>query len=171
MNVSASGTATWALFRQVLQSYPYEERYMIYGEWKDCIYCRIPELKVERVKSRCRIKTCTDRREVLHWRPNLREKSRALAELALSNPCIVFNAAFNQIQTYDNLIACVIECLRYLDLFALDVLTYAIVEFLKRITRLRFDFLSDSCYIYMLLCTIFREKWEKICRAVLPKGR
>lgn len=112
---------------KVLQSYPYEERYMIYGEWKDRIYQRIPELKVERVKADAETKRVLKTMTL----DNLREKSRALAKLASSNPCIVFNAALNQVQTYDNLIACVIECLRYLNLFALDVLTYSIVEFLS----------------------------------------
>lgn len=62
---------------------------------------------------------------------NVREKSCALSKLASSSPCIMFNAALNPIQTYDNLIACVIECLSYLNLFALDVLSYSIVEFLS----------------------------------------
>ncbi|KAH9449904.1 hypothetical protein Pst134EA_026616 [Puccinia striiformis f. sp. tritici] len=112
---------------KVLQSYSYEERYMMYGEWKDRIYQRIPELKVERVKADAETKRVLKTMTL----DNLREKSRALAKLASSNPCIVFNAALNQVQTYDNLIACVIECLRYLNLFALDVLTYSIVEFLS----------------------------------------
>ncbi|KNZ50156.1 hypothetical protein VP01_4576g1, partial [Puccinia sorghi] len=62
---------------------------------------------------------------------NVREKSCALSKLASSSPCIMFNAALNPIQTYDKLIACVIECLSYLNLFALDVLSYSIVEFLS----------------------------------------
>lgn len=111
----------------VLSLFSYETRYMFYGEWKERVYQRIPELKIQRAKADA------DTKRVLKTMTldNLKEKSRVLAKLASSNPCIVFNAALNQVQTYDNLIACVIECLRYLNIFALDVLTYSIVEFLS----------------------------------------
>ncbi|CAH7666345.1 transcription factor/nuclear export subunit protein 2-domain-containing protein, partial [Phakopsora pachyrhizi] len=112
---------------RVLRNFSYEERYMIYGEWKERVYIRIPELKVERAKADAETKRVLKTMTL----DNLKEKSRALAKLASSNPCIVFNAALNQVQTYDNLIACVVECLRYLNLFALDVLTYSIIEFLS----------------------------------------
>ncbi|MBW0462346.1 hypothetical protein O181_002061, partial [Austropuccinia psidii MF-1] len=119
----AASNVVW----KVLRTFPYEQRYMIYGEWKERIYVRIPELKVERAKADAETKRILKTMTL----DNLKEKSRALAKLACSNPCIVFNAALNQVQTYDSLIPCVIECLRYLNLFALDVLTYSVVEFLS----------------------------------------
>ncbi|OAV88068.1 hypothetical protein PTTG_29172 [Puccinia triticina 1-1 BBBD Race 1] len=67
---------------KVLQSYSYEERYMIYGEWKHRIYQRIPELKVERVRADAETKRVLKTMTL----DNLREKSRALAKLASSNP-------------------------------------------------------------------------------------
>lgn len=110
---------------QCLAPLPYEDRFRIYGEWKSA--ARQPELGVAIKKAdhaaKGVLKTMTT--------DNAKEKARALARLAVTNPLVTFNVALTQIQTYSNLIPCVVDSLRYLNSLSFDVLSFSIVDFLS----------------------------------------
>lgn len=119
----AASNDVWAC----LEWLDYEDRFKLYGEWKTTMYRRYPELAVASKKAdggaKRVLKTMTT--------DNAKEKSRALARLAVTNPLVCFNVALTQIQTYSNLIPVVVETLRYLNPFSFDVLGYSIVDFLS----------------------------------------
>uniref|UniRef100_A0A6G1S584 THO complex subunit 2 n=1 Tax=Aceria tosichella TaxID=561515 RepID=A0A6G1S584_9ACAR len=61
----------------------------------------------------------------------LRQCGRHLGKLCYSNPVITLNYVLTHIQSYDNLIALVVDALRYLPPIALDVLIYCVIEALS----------------------------------------
>ena len=59
---------------------------------------------------------------------NVKPSGRQIGKLSHSNPTILFDYILSQIQKYDNLIAPVVDSLKYLTSLNYDVLAYCIIE-------------------------------------------
>lgn len=111
----------------LLTQFGADDRYSLYGEWFVDSYKRVPELKVQFVKTEKETKSLLRRIS----KTNTKEYGRRLAKVSHSNPCIVLNIALNQIESYDNLVDVVIEASRYFTLLTFDVLVYIMLTLLS----------------------------------------
>ena len=112
---------------EVLRNFHYTSRFAFYGEWKDRSYKRFPELRVRRAEAERDAKGLLKRLSV----DNVKQFGRSLAKIAHTNPCVLFEIALNQVQSYDNLIGPVVESARYLTPFGYDVLAYSLLDALS----------------------------------------
>lgn len=112
---------------EILRNFPYTARFAIYGEWKDRLYKRLPELRVKKVETDKEAKSMLKRLSA----DNVKQFGRSLAKIAHTNPCPLFEIALNQVQSYDNLIAPVVDSFRYLTPFGYDVLAYSLLDALS----------------------------------------
>lgn len=112
---------------EILRNFPYTARFAMYGEWKDRSYKRLPELRVKRVETEREAKSMLKRLSA----DNVKQFGRSLAKIAHTNPCPLFEIALNQVQSYDNLIAPVVDSFRYLTPFGYDVLAYSLLDALS----------------------------------------
>jgi len=112
---------------EILRNFQYTARFAIYGEWKDRLYKRMPELRVKRAEAERDAKGLLKRLSS----DNVKQFGRSLAKIAHTNPCVLFEIALNQVQSYDNLIGPVVESARYLTPFGYDVLAYSLLDALS----------------------------------------
>lgn len=112
---------------RLLELYPYQTRYGLYGEWKESLYKMYPEMKVKKVDTEKESKGILRRIS----KDNVKQFGRMLAKLSHSNPTILFTIALDQIQAYDNLVGPVVDATRYLTAFGYDVLPYIVLESLS----------------------------------------
>ena len=63
---------------------------------------------------------------------NIKQYGRLLGKLVHSNPTIIFPLLLEQCQAYDNLIPPIIESCRYLTPLAYDILTFSLLQQLRR---------------------------------------
>ncbi|KAI5476268.1 Tho2 protein [Pseudohyphozyma bogoriensis] len=108
----------------VLERFPVEKRWQLYGEWKDSFYRRIPALEVRKAEAERDVKGILRRLST----DNAKKLGKSFAKAAHTNPTIVFAIALNQVQSYDNLILPVVEACRYLTNFGFDVLAYSLLD-------------------------------------------
>ena len=111
----------------VIRTFHYTTRFALYGEWKDRSYKRFPELRVRRAEAERDAKGLLKRLSV----DNVKQFGRSLAKIAHTNPCVLFEIALKQVQSYDNLIGPVVESARYLTPFGYDVLAYSLLDALS----------------------------------------
>lgn len=114
-------------FWELVRNFPYTARFAMYGEWKDRLYKRMPELRVKRAEVERDAKGLLKRLSV----DNVKQFGRSLAKIAHTNPLILFDIALNQIQSYDNLITPIVESARYLTPFGYDALAYSLLDALS----------------------------------------
>ena len=119
----AAATEIW----RVLSLYPIEERFALYGEVKDSLTRRNPELGVRKAEAERDCKSILRRLST----DNSKKLGKLLARTAYTNPAAVFAVVINQIQSYDNLIVPVVEASRYLSTLSYDVLAYSILDALS----------------------------------------
>ncbi len=112
--------AIWNL----IKTFSIEARYSIYAEWYRGRSSRTPEMRV--VFELARIHTRDIMKRIS--KQNAREMAKSLAKITYGSPGIVFTVALSQIESYNNLIAVVVECARYFTNLAFDVLTYSILS-------------------------------------------
>lgn len=112
----------WVILRQL----PYTERFSIYGEWKYSLYKR-PELRVRQAEVEKEAKGILKRISS----DNVKLSGRALAKASHANPTIFFTVALNQVQSYSNLIAPIVECAKYLTHFEYDVFGFNLIDALS----------------------------------------
>ncbi|GAA5893597.1 hypothetical protein JCM8208_000838 [Rhodotorula glutinis] len=119
----AAATEIW----RVLSLYPIEQRFALYGEVKDSLTRRNPELGVRKAEAERDCKSILRRLST----DNSKKLGKLLARTAYTNPAAVFAVVINQIQSYDNLIVPVVEASRYLSTLSYDVLAYSILDALS----------------------------------------
>ncbi|SCV72147.1 BQ2448_4841 [Microbotryum intermedium] len=115
------------LIWDVLRLLTIEQRYQLYGEWKDAMYRRIPVLGVRKAETEREVKMILRRLST----ENVKRLGKNLAKAAHNNPIITFAVVLNQVQSYDNLILPVVESARYLSDLSYDVLTYTVLDALS----------------------------------------
>lgn len=112
---------------RVLALFPIETRFALYGEVKDALTRRNPELGVRKAEAERDAKGLLRRLST----DNSKKLGKLLARTAYTNPAAVFAVVINQIQSYDNLIVPVVEASRYFSTLSYDVLAYSILDALS----------------------------------------
>lgn len=130
----------WMILRQLT----YNERYSIYGEWKYTLYRR-PELRARQAETEKEAKGILKRISS----DNLKLSGRTLAKSSHTNPTIFFTVALNQIQSYSNLIAPIVESAKYLTHFEYDVFGFNLIDALSNPEKERTK--SDGTSVSMWL--------------------
>ncbi|PWN43379.1 hypothetical protein IE81DRAFT_329522 [Ceraceosorus guamensis] len=110
----------------IIHRLTYQERYALYGEWKYDLY-RKPELKARQIATEREAKGILKRISS----ENVRQSAKDLATASHANPCIFLTVALNQVQAYDNLIAPIVECAKYLSELEYDVFTFILLDALS----------------------------------------
>ncbi|KAL8281053.1 hypothetical protein RQP46_006411 [Phenoliferia psychrophenolica] len=111
----------------VLELLTIEKRFTFYGEWKDQLYRKIPALSVRKAEAEREVKGILRRLST----ENVKKLGKTLGKAAHTNPVVIFSVALNQVSSYDNLIAPVVEASRYLTPFGFDVLVFSILDALS----------------------------------------
>ena len=129
----------------VIKSYPYSHRYALYSRWKNDVYQNHPRLIRKRGDAQKQIKNIMKRVS----KENVKPVGRLIGKLTHSSPGVLFDYVLLQIQIYDNLIAPVIDSLKYLTSLSYDVLGYCLIESLVKDEKNRFK--HDGTSISMWL--------------------
>lgn len=110
----------------LLRTFPYSQRFSLYGEWKNELYKR-PEIRYRQLETEKEAKGILKRIS----KDNLKVSGRALAKASHANPLIFFTVALNQVQVYDNMIPHIVECAKYLTLLEYDVFSFNLIDALS----------------------------------------
>lgn len=151
----------------ILRHLPYTERYALYGEWKHALYRR-PELRVRQAETEKEAKGILKRISS----DNVKLSGRSLAKASHANPTIFFTVALNQVQSYSNLIAPIVECAKYLTHFEYDIFGFNLMDALSNPEkeRTKQDGTSVSLWLQSLAAftgTLYRRYAMMDCSAVL----
>ncbi|PWN50468.1 hypothetical protein IE53DRAFT_93433 [Violaceomyces palustris] len=126
LSLSDSNSGLVGELWMLLRTLSYQERFSLYGEWKNDLYRR-PELRAKQVETEKDAKGILKRIS----KENLKASGRNLAKASHSNPTIFFTVALNQVQAYDNMIAPIVESAKYLSHFEYDVFSFNLVDALS----------------------------------------
>ncbi|KAJ5908390.1 hypothetical protein N7495_001072 [Penicillium taxi] len=118
---------------ELISFFPRHVRYNMYGEWSSGQTSRLPVIKAAFDQARAATKDVLKRLS----KTNIRPMARLLAKIAYANPGIVINVAISQIESYENLIECVVECARYFTNLGYDITTWALIDSLGQKGRSR----------------------------------
>lgn len=107
----------------VMQYFPFEARYALYGEWSAVLAKSNPHLKFATSKAE------KDTKDVLKRlsKTNVREMMRRLAKISYANPIPSFTVFISQVESYDNLGDLVVEAARYFTDMGWDILPFVIM--------------------------------------------
>lgn len=117
----------------LVRMYPRVVRYDMYTEWYSGPTSQLPELKSAFALATAETKDALKRMAATEIKPS----ARRLAKVAYSNPGIVINVAVSQIESYDNFIDVIVECVRYFTDLAYDILTWSLINSLRKTGRSR----------------------------------
>ncbi|KAL8162517.1 hypothetical protein V2J09_014006 [Rumex salicifolius] len=148
----AVGQAIW----QVMSLLPYEARYRLYGEWEKDDE-RNPMILAAKQTAKL------DTRRILKRlaKENLKQLGRMVAKLAHANPMTVLRTIVQQIESYKDMIAPVVDTFKYLTQLEYDALEYVVIERLVQGGRgkLKEDGLNLSDWLQSL--ALF---WGHLCK-------
>ncbi|GAA5837682.1 hypothetical protein JCM3766R1_000555 [Sporobolomyces carnicolor] len=122
-NHSVSSLEIW----EILNLFPIEKRFELYGEWKDVWYRKVPSLSVRKAEAEKEVKSILRRLST----DNVKQLGKSLAKVAHTNPTVIWSVVLNQVMSYDNLILPVIDAARYLTDLGYDVLAYCVLDALS----------------------------------------
>ncbi|XP_063970178.1 THO complex subunit 2-like [Lytechinus pictus] len=131
----------WSLMKML----PYHRRYCLYARWINHCYGIHPPMI--RIKA-----NTTDRAKYIMKRltkENVKPSGRQLGKLSHSNPGVLFSYVLSQIQMYDNLIAPVVDSLKYLTSLSYDILAYCVIEALANPEKERMKHDETSLSLWM----------------------
>lgn len=108
---------------ELLKMFPIATRYSIYAEWHFGATSRNPD-----IQSAFKL-TQAETRDVLKRisKTNVRAMGKALSKVAFASPGVVMQVAIHQMESYDNLIDVVVECVRYFSMLGYDVLVWCLM--------------------------------------------
>lgn len=109
---------------ELLKFFPTSTRYSIYAEWHYGPTSRLPDIKSAFDLTKAETKDVLKRIS----KTNVRAMGKALSKVAFSSPGIVMQVAIHQMESYDNLIDVVVECVRYFSMLGYDVLTWCLMN-------------------------------------------
>ncbi|KAG9830403.1 hypothetical protein KCU68_g13334, partial [Aureobasidium melanogenum] len=109
---------------ELLKLFPTSTRYSIYAEWHYGTTSRLPDIKSAFDLTKAETKDVLKRIS----KTNVRAMGKALSKVAFSSPGIVMQVAIHQMESYDNLIDVVVECVRYFSMLGYDVLTWCLMN-------------------------------------------
>ncbi|XP_050076500.1 THO complex subunit 2 [Anopheles maculipalpis] len=115
----------------IVKLYPYQYRYSLYARWKNDTFQLQPQLIHRRGTAQKQIKALMKRVS----KENSKPVGRLIGKLSHCSPGFLFEYILLQIQIYDNLIAPVVDSLKYLTSLSYDVLGYCLIEALEQVDR------------------------------------
>ncbi|KAJ2968250.1 hypothetical protein NQ176_g9274 [Zarea fungicola] len=121
---SAVVDAIWDL----LKRYPVTTRYSLYAEWFEGQISRMPAMRTVFARATADTRGTMKRVSLT----NLSEMAKQLAKTSYSSPGIVFRVAFEQLESYPNLIEAFVECARYFTDLSYDVLVWSLMNSLGK---------------------------------------
>ncbi|XP_057661904.1 THO complex subunit 2 isoform X1 [Diorhabda carinulata] len=132
----------------LLKLYPYQIRYCLYSRWKNETYSLYPDLLRKRADSEKQIKNIMKRVS----KENVKPVGRLIGKLTHCSPGFLFDYVLLQIQVYNNLIAPVVDSLKYLTNLSYDVLGFCLIESLANAEkkRVKHDSTSISSWLQSL---------------------
>lgn len=116
--------AVWGLLRR----YPTTTRFALYAEWFEGQISRLPAMKAAFARARSETRATMKRVSLT----NLSEMAKRLAKTSYSSPGIVFSVAFEQLESYPNLIEAFVECAKYFTDLSYDVLVWSLLNSLGK---------------------------------------
>ncbi|KAF4994278.1 hypothetical protein FDECE_13164 [Fusarium decemcellulare] len=116
--------AIWDL----LKHYPITTRYSMYAEWFEGQISRLPAMKAAFTRATSETRGTMKRVSLT----NLSEMAKQLAKTSYSSPGIVFRVAFEQLESYPNLIDAFVECAKYFTELSYDVLVWSLMSSLGK---------------------------------------
>lgn len=116
--------AIWTL----LEHYPTTTRYSLYAEWFEGQISRLPAVRAAFAKATAATRGTMKRVSLT----NLSEMAKQLAKTSYSSPGIVFRVAFEQLESYPNLISAFVECAKYFTDLSYDVLVWSLMNSLGK---------------------------------------
>lgn len=116
--------AIWDL----LKHYPLTTRYSMYAEWFEGQISRLPAMKSAFARATSETRGTMKRVSLT----NLGEMAKKLAKTSYSSPGIVFRVAFEQLESYPNLIEAFVECAKYFTDMSYDVLIWSLLSSLGK---------------------------------------
>ncbi|KAH6890615.1 transcription factor/nuclear export subunit protein 2-domain-containing protein [Thelonectria olida] len=116
--------AIWDLLR----FYPMTTRYSMYAEWFEGQISRLPAMKTAFARATSETRGTMKRVSLT----NLSEMAKKLAKTSYSSPGIVFRVAFEQLESYPNLIEAFVECAKYFTDLSYDVLVWSLMNSLGK---------------------------------------
>ncbi|OAA76556.1 tho2 protein [Akanthomyces lecanii RCEF 1005] len=116
--------AIWDL----LQRYPVTIRYALYAEWFEGQTSRLPAMRTAFARATADTRGIMKRVSLT----NLSEMAKQLAKTSYSSPGIVFRVAFEQLESYSNLIDAFVECAKYFTDLSYDVLVWSLMNSLGK---------------------------------------
>lgn len=124
----------------LVKLYPYQIRYCLYARWKNETYSLYPDLLRKRADSEKQIKNIMKRVS----KENVKPVGRLIGKLTHCSPGFLFDYVLLQIQVYNNLIAPVVDSLKYLTNLSYDVLGFCLIECLANADKKRVKHDSTS---------------------------
>lgn len=142
----------------MLQILPYQQRYRLYGEWKNEAYNRHPDMMLVQANTIDRTKYIMRRLT----KENIKQSGRQMGKLSHGNPVVLFDCILNQIQRYDNMINPVVDAFKYLTNLTYDALAFCIIEALAnpQKERMKYDDTNISDWLQSLASfsgSVFRK--------------
>jgi len=116
------------LIWKLLKRYSMVTRYSLYAEWYEGQTSRLPTMKTAFARAQADTRATMKRVSLT----NLSEMARRLAKTSYSSPGVVFRVAFEQLESYPNLIEAFVECAKYFTNLAYDVLVWSLMNSLGK---------------------------------------
>lgn len=113
-------TEAWRL----LECFPAQTRYSLYGEWATVTSKRIPDIKFRVAEAERETKNLLKRIS----KTNVKLMARQLAKVATSLPVTVMQVVLSQVEGYDNLIECVVDAARYFTPLGFDAVGFCVLN-------------------------------------------
>lgn len=124
LSLTKSNTGTVNEVFELLKLFPIETRYAIYAEWHFGATSRNPDIQSAFKLTQAETKDVLKRLS----KENMKTMGKALSKIALSSPGVVMQLAIHQMESYDNLINVVVECVRYFSMLGYDVLVWSLMN-------------------------------------------
>lgn len=121
---AAAVNAIWDL----LKHYSITTRYSMYAEWFEGQVSRITAMRSAFARATSETRGTMKRVSLT----NLSEMAKKLAKTSYSSPGIVFRVAFEQLESYPNLIEAFVECAKYFTDLSYDVLVWSLLNSLGK---------------------------------------
>ena len=149
--------ARTSLLWSILSLLPYTVRYGVYGYWHHSLPQAHPLLKLHHTALTAKTRYFRKRISTA----KVKECSRLLLKFALSSPTTAFGIILQQVQQFDNMIAVVVEMLRYMPALVLDSVAWVLLlQMSERTDKLKEDGMNESDW-YQSLCRFAGAMWRR----------
>ncbi|KAK6335844.1 THO complex subunit 2 [Orbilia blumenaviensis] len=124
LSVCGSNSAIGNEIYTLMELYSLESRWAMYTFWTKNAPFIFPEVKSKAAEATKDTKNILKRLSTT----NMREMARRMSKISYSNPVTAFMVTISQIESYDNLIECVVDSAKHFSKLGFDAFTYAILN-------------------------------------------